>query len=82
MKKAKNDADFKFERALARIEQIVDRMESGEIELDQALALYQEGMELMAQCQATLEETQNKIKKITKDIQGRLKVEEHDLEEN
>lgn len=82
MKKAKNDADFKFEKALARIEQIVDQMESGEIELDKALALYQEGMQLMASCQATLEETQNKIKKITRDIQGRLKVEEHDLEEN
>ncbi len=82
MKKAKMEADFKFEKALARIEQIVDQMESGEIELDKALALYQEGMELMARCQATLEETQNKIKKITRDIQGRLKVEEHDLEEN
>jgi exodeoxyribonuclease VII small subunit len=82
MKKAKIDADFKFEKALARIEQIVDQMESGEIELDQALALYQEGMELMARCQATLEETQNKIKKITRDIQGRLKVEEHHMEEN
>ncbi|MDQ7799144.1 MAG: exodeoxyribonuclease VII small subunit [Candidatus Edwardsbacteria bacterium] len=82
MKKAKTDADFKFEKALARIEQIVDQMESGEIELDKALNLYQEGMELMAGCQATLEETQNKIKKITRDIQGRLKVEEHHMEEN
>lgn len=82
MKKAKAEADFKFEKALARIEQIVDQMESGEIELDKALALYQEGMELMAKCQTTLEETQNKIKKITRDIQGRLKVEDHDLEEN
>jgi len=82
MKKAKTDADFKFEKALARIEQIVDQMESGEIELDKALNLYQEGMELMAKCQATLEETQNKIKKITRDIQGKLKVEDHDLEEN
>lgn len=82
MKKAKTDADFKFEKALARIEQIVDQMESGEIELDKALALYQEGMELMAKCQATLEETQNKIKKITRDIQGKLKVEDHDIEEN
>lgn len=80
--KKKIEAGFKFEKAMARIEQIVDQMESGEIELDQALALYQEGMELMAQCQATLEETQNKIKKITRDIQGRLKVEDHDLEEN
>lgn len=82
MKKTKTEADFKFEKALTRIEQIVDQMESGEIELDQALALYQEGMELMAKCQATLEETQNKIKKITRDIQGKLKVEDHDLEEN
>jgi len=82
MKKAKEEAGFKFEKALGRIEQIVDQMESGEIELDKALTLYQEGMELMAKCQATLEETQNKIKKITRDIQGRLKVEEHDLEEN
>jgi exodeoxyribonuclease VII small subunit len=82
MKKTKTEAGFKFERAMARIEQIVDQMESGEIELDKALALYQEGMELMAKCQATLEETQNKIKKITRDIQGRLKVEDHDLEEN
>lgn len=82
MKKAKTDADFKFEKALTRIEQIVDQMESGEIELDKALALYQEGMELMARCQTTLEETQNKIKKITRDIQGRLKVEEHHIEEN
>ena len=82
MKKTRIDVDFKFEKALARIEQIVDQMESGEIELDKALALYQEGMELMAKCQATLEETQNKIKKITRDIQGRLKVEEHDMEEN
>ncbi|MRR10597.1 exodeoxyribonuclease VII small subunit, partial [bacterium] len=45
-------------------------MESGEIELDQALALYQEGTELMARCQAALQDVQRSIKKLTRDGQG------------
>jgi exodeoxyribonuclease VII small subunit len=82
MKKTKIETDFKFEKALARIEDIVDQMESGDIELDKALDLYREGMELMSKCQSALEKTQNKIKIITRDIQGKLKLEDHELEEN
>lgn len=80
MKKQKT-AGFKFEQALARVEQIVDRMESGEIELDQALALYQEGTELMARCQQALQDVQRSIKKLTRDGQGRLKLEANQTEE-
>lgn len=80
MKKAKATG-FKFEQALARVEQIVERMESGEIELDQALALYQEGTELMARCQAALQDVQRSIKKLTRDGQGRLKLEANETEE-
>jgi exodeoxyribonuclease VII small subunit len=80
VKKAKATG-FKFEQALARVEQIVERMESGEIELDQALALYQEGTELMARCQAALQDVQRSIKKLTRDGQGRLKLEANETEE-
>ncbi len=80
MKKAKATG-FKFEQALARVEQIVERMESGEIELDQALALYQEGTELMAKCQAALRDVQTSIKKLTRDSQGRLKTDTSETEE-
>ena len=81
MRKAKQAGAFKFEQALERIETIVERMESGEMELDQALALYQEGMELMAKCQQSLNEIQKNIKKLTRDSQNRLKMEVVDLEE-
>ncbi|MDI6739316.1 MAG: exodeoxyribonuclease VII small subunit [Candidatus Edwardsbacteria bacterium] len=80
MKKAKQ-TEFKFERALERIEEIVERMESGEIELDQALELYKEGNDLMAQCQAALQDVRKNIKKLTKDGQGQLKLEENEMEE-
>lgn len=82
MKKAKTAESFQFERALVRLEQIVEQMESGEMDLDESLALYQEGMELMAKCRAKLEEARGKIKLITRDSQGKLKLEEQDLEDN
>ncbi|HTY08707.1 MAG TPA: exodeoxyribonuclease VII small subunit [Candidatus Edwardsbacteria bacterium] len=80
MKKTKA-AGFKFEQALVRVEQIVERMESGEIELDQALALYKEGTELMAKCQAALQDVQQSIKKLTRDGRGQLKIEAQETEE-
>jgi exodeoxyribonuclease VII small subunit len=82
MKKARTGEGFQFEKALARIEQIVDQMESGEIELDKSLALYREGMELMARCRSKLEEARSKIKLINRDSQGRLRLEEQELEDN
>ncbi|MCU0607562.1 MAG: exodeoxyribonuclease VII small subunit [Candidatus Edwardsbacteria bacterium] len=80
MKKARTTG-FKFEQALARVEQIVERMESGEIELDQALSLYREGTELMAKCQAALQEVQRSITTLTRDSQGRLKLDASETEE-
>ena len=82
MRKAKTADSLQFERALVRLEQIVEQMESGEMDLDKSLALYQEGMELMAKCRAKLEEARKKIKLIARDSQGKLKLEDQDLEDN
>jgi len=79
MKKQKA-AGFKFEQALARVERIVEQMESGGIELDQALELYKEGTELMAKCQAALQDVQTSIRKLTRDSRGQLKIEEQEME--
>ena len=79
MKKTK-PTGFKFELALERIEQIVERMESGEIELDQALELYQEGNDLMAKCRIALKDVRTNIKKLTRDGQGQLKLEANEME--
>jgi exodeoxyribonuclease VII small subunit len=80
VRKTKQDAGFKFEKALKRIEEIVDRMESGEVELDQALALYQEASQLMAKCQQALTATQTQIKKLVKAGDG-YRLEDKEIEE-
>lgn len=80
MAKAKKDVGFKFEWALERIEKIVEQLESGEVELEQALSLHQEASELMARCQQVLDETQRKIKKLVRDGRG-YRTEDADFEE-
>ena len=73
--------NFKLEEALKRLEQIVEKLESGEVEIDQALGLYQEGMELLGRAKAALNEVNFKIKKLTLTGQGEFKTEAMKLEE-
>lgn len=57
------DSDkFMFETGLARLEQIVRRLESGNTPLDEALELYEEGVSLVKKCTGELENAEKKIK--------------------
>ncbi|HET7670618.1 MAG TPA: exodeoxyribonuclease VII small subunit [Burkholderiales bacterium] len=51
-----------FEQALAELEKIVARMESGELTLEQALATHKRGLELARFCQQRLEAAQQQVK--------------------
>jgi len=51
-----------FEKALAELEKIVARMESGELSLEQALATHKRGLELARYCQHKLEAAQQQVK--------------------
>ena len=51
-----------FEKALAELEKIVARMESGELSLEQALATHKRGLELARFCQRKLEAAQQQVK--------------------
>ena len=51
-----------FEQALAELETIVSRMESGELSLEQALATHKRGIELARFCQQRLEVAQQQVK--------------------
>jgi exodeoxyribonuclease VII small subunit len=51
-----------FEKALAELEKIVARMESGELSLEQALATHKRGIELARFCQQKLEVAQQQVK--------------------
>ncbi|MEP0827145.1 MAG: exodeoxyribonuclease VII small subunit [bacterium] len=50
-----------FETALARLEEITARLESGDSTLEEAIALYTEGMEIAAFCTGKLAEAEKKI---------------------
>jgi exodeoxyribonuclease VII small subunit len=50
-----------FEVALAELEGIVARMESGELPLEQALAAYKRGAELLQFCQTALKDAQQQV---------------------
>jgi exodeoxyribonuclease VII small subunit len=51
-----------FEKALAELEKIVARMESGELSLEQALESHKRGLELARFCQKRLETAQQQVK--------------------
>jgi len=53
-----------FEDALAEMEDIVQRLESGEVKLDEAIDAYTRGAHLKTHCQAKLKEAQARIDKI------------------
>lgn len=52
---------IKFEAALKKLEEIVEKLESGETELEESLKLFEEGIELINYCNQKLNETKKKI---------------------
>ena len=59
---SKPSGDLSFEKALAELEKIVARMESGELSLEDSLATHKRGLELARFCQQKLEAAQQQVK--------------------
>lgn len=51
-----------FEAALAELERVVSDMESGQLSLEDALAAYKRGAELLQQCRARLDDAQQQVR--------------------
>ena len=66
-------SDIKFEDALQRLEEIVDRLETGELPLEDSLKVFEEGVALARRCSKYLEEAEKRIELLTKDESGLLK---------
>lgn len=63
-----------FETALAELERIVEKMESGEQSLEEALASFQRGVELTRACQQGLKDAEQRVEKLVREG-GELKVQ-------
>jgi exodeoxyribonuclease VII small subunit len=61
-----------FERSLARLEEVVRKLESPQLSLDEAMKLFEEGVELSRECQKQLEEAEGKVEILLKKADGKL----------
>ncbi len=64
-KKSETD-ELLFEKALARLEEIVDAMEGGDLPLDRMIAYFEEGTTLIRQCGRQLDEVERRIEKLVR----------------
>jgi len=70
----KDAASKKFETALEELEKVVERLESGELSLEDSLAAFEEGVRLVKYCNQKLTEVEKKIELLVKDKEGKLQL--------
>ena len=68
MSKAAKTQQPTFEAALKELETIVENMEGGEMPLEQSLAAYKRGAELLKYCQVALRDAQQQVKVLEDDV--------------
>jgi len=64
--------DVKFETALSRLEEIVKKLEDGDMPLDDSLKLFEEGVKLSRTCDQKLQAAERRIEILLKDEEGNL----------
>ena len=60
----KNNKDLSFEDSLKNLEDIVDQLESGDVDLEKSVELYKKGMDLKKICEEKLKKAELQIKQI------------------
>ena len=64
-----------FERSLARLEEVVRKLENPQLSLDEAMRLFEEGVNLSRECQKQLEEAEGRVEILLKKADGKLAAE-------
>ncbi|PRY24485.1 exodeoxyribonuclease VII small subunit [Aliiruegeria haliotis] len=59
-----------FEQAMAELEQVVNRLENGDVPLEESITLYERGASLKARCEEQLKAAEEKVAKITQAADG------------
>ena len=66
-------ASLTFEKALAQLEEIVTKLESGKVDLEQSITIYERGEALKRRCEELLKAAEARVEKITTDASGKAK---------
>lgn len=70
MSSGKDESSISFEEAMDKLEQIVGELESGDVPLEKAIELFQEGMALSHLCGQKLEQVERKIETLLEENGG------------
>ena len=62
-----------FEKALAELEQIVQKLERGDVALEESVTIYERGEALKRRCEEVLRQAEARVEKITLDATGKPK---------
>lgn len=69
---SKEAKEMKFETALDKLEQIVKKLEDGDLSLDESLKMFEEGVKLARLCGSKLDAAERKIEILMKTEEGKL----------
>lgn len=72
-------ASLSFEQALAELEAIVQKLESGQAPLEESIAMYERGARLKAHCESRLEAARLRVERIVVGPQGAERTEAADF---
>lgn len=64
-----------FEKSLEELEQIVGRLEAGDLPLEESLDLFEKGIKLSRECRERLANAERRIEILTRDAGGNLSAE-------
>ncbi len=62
--------EMSFEQSLSELEEIVSRLEQGDVELERSITIYERGEALRKHCDDLLKRAEAKVEKITLDAKG------------
>ena len=71
-----------FEQHLTQLETVVERLERGDLTLDESVRLFEEGMKLSQACKAELEQAEGRIQVLVESKGGKMQVAEMEVEED
>ncbi len=74
-------SDIKFEEALKRLEEIVVKLEKGDLPLEKSLSLFEEGVNLSRFCVSKLEEVKRRVDILIKSEDGNFSNKRFEIEE-
>jgi exodeoxyribonuclease VII small subunit len=71
-----------FETKLAQLETVVERLEHGDLSLDESVRLFEQGMKLSQACKEELEQAEGRIQVLVETRAGNMQVAELEVDED